>query len=153
MRDAQSKVNRRALNHDNLAEAAKLDAAMTAAYVLEVAGLLDPTVFGKFDQLNRVLKRSWVVEVEARHRVTRQIVQNLYAVLLDLYLPHEALPFILRGLGFTHPERYLDHVLSLSNNNPIELFAAPPSASRRRRAVTKTLHRNRSSKAAKKSVR
>jgi len=90
-------------------------ALFTAAYLLDVAGMLDDGARGRLDRLDPGGYRPWNQAVESIYRLDRAFLQNLYAVLLDSFLPHDALAFILRGLDVPRPVELLGFVLSLND--------------------------------------
>lgn len=81
------------------------------AYVLDIAGMLDSPQRNKLDGLSRELGSRWQSDVEQRHGLSPVFIRNLYATLLDKYLPHEAAAFVLRGLGFVYPEPLIEELL------------------------------------------
>lgn len=81
------------------------------AYLLELAGMIDAPLQKKLDRVSEGLGRKWEAAVEEIFGLSVPFVRNLYATLLDRYLPHEALAFILRGLGFANPEQHLGELL------------------------------------------
>jgi hypothetical protein len=89
----------------------KLLGYFTVAYVLDVAGLLDPRKKESLDSLQYPNCRTWDETVEGSYGINRTFVRSVYALCTEIQPPPLAVSFILRGLGCPDYQARLDEIL------------------------------------------
>ena len=98
-KSASSRTRKTKVRDDDRITEEKLLGYFTAAYVLDVAGLLDPAKKAKLDSLVYPGCERWDVAVEGGFGITRTFVRSVYSLCTEINSPLAAVTFILRGLG------------------------------------------------------
>lgn len=110
-KSSKTKVEKSAAKSNDEITPDKLIGYFTAAYVLDVAGLLDPAKKSKLDSLRYPGCPSWKEAVEDSYKINPTFVRSVYAVCSELKSPPDAVIFILRGLGCPEHVERLKEVL------------------------------------------
>jgi hypothetical protein len=109
-RAGTSKPKRRSSGDDAITEE-KLLGYFTAAYVLDVAGMLDPRKKTRLDSLEYPNCPRWDEAVEKTYGISRTFVRSIYALCTEINSPIAAVTFILRGLGCADFQERLQEVV------------------------------------------
>jgi hypothetical protein len=89
----------------------KLFGFFAAAYVLDVAGMLDPAKKSRLDSLQVPGCPAWDQAVEQMYGISRTFVRSVYALCSELKSPEDSILFIIRGLGCPDYQSRLAEVL------------------------------------------
>lgn len=72
---------------------------LSAAYVLDVVGMLHPETKAKLDSLAYPGQASWDHAIEQEYGINRTFVRSVYALCTEIRSPADGVVFILQGIG------------------------------------------------------
>lgn len=97
--------------NEDLQQQRWLKGYLSAAYVLDVVGMLPPETKAKLDSLAYPGQASWDQAIEQEYGINRTLVRNVYALCTEIRSPADGLIFILQGIGAPDVAEHLSALL------------------------------------------